>query len=83
MLLIVVYRPCIYFPLCRVLIAIFCLLSHRYQTSEHKMSKCTVIYFRSIGGGEPIRLMFIVAGVKFADNLAPIKEWPNINDDSK
>ena len=83
MLSIVVYRPCICFRLCRVLIATLFLFSHNYQIPEHKISKYTVSYFTSIGRGEPIPLMFVVAGVEFTDNLVSIQEWPNIKHDSK
>ena len=83
MLLFVVYRPCICFRLCRVLIVILCLFSHGYQTPENKMSKYTISYFPSIGRGEPVRLMFVVVGVEFTDNLVSIQERPNIKNDSK
>ena len=47
------------------------------------MSKYTVDYFASIGRGEPVRLMFLVAGVEFTDNILANEDWPEIKNDSE
>ena len=47
------------------------------------MSRYTVNYFASIGQGEPICLMFLVAGVEFTDNILATEDWSDIKNDSE
>ena len=47
------------------------------------MPKYTLNYFPSIGRAEPVRLMFIVAGVEFTDNQLSDKEWEKVKNNSK
>ena len=47
------------------------------------MPKYTLNYFPVTERGEPIRLMFVVAGVEYTDNHLAGEEWSKIKNDSE
>lgn len=47
------------------------------------MPKYTLNYFPATGRGEPIRLMFVLAGVEYTDNHIAGEEWSEAKNDSE
>ena len=47
------------------------------------MPKYTLNYFPATGRGEPIRLMFVLAGVEYTDNHLAGEDWTKAENDSK